>query len=58
LTIKFKIVGKSSGLWKLINWVKKKKLLTIEAIKYNRCPCLKLNNLWQALHESFNSAQN
>jgi len=51
------ITGKNSSLWELINWVKKRKLPAIKAIKYNRQPCLELNNLWQALYESFNSAQ-
>jgi len=37
---------------------KKCKLLAIEAIQYNSCPCLELNNLWQALYLLFNSAQN
>ena len=40
-----------------MNWVNKHRLLTIEAIKYNRNPCLELANLWQALYSSFNSAQ-
>ena len=26
-------------------------------IKYNSWPCLELDNLWQALHSSFNTAQ-
>jgi len=26
-------------------------------IKYNSQPCLELDNLWQALHSSFNTAQ-
>ena len=40
-----------------MNWVKKRKLLAIEAIQYNRQPYIKLNDLWNALHGSFNSAQ-
>ena len=43
------IAGKNSGSWKLMNQVKKRKLLAIETIKYNRQPCLELGNLWQAL---------
>jgi len=41
-----------------MNWVKKHKIPAIKAIKYNRQLCLELNNLWQALHTSFNLAQN
>ena len=40
-----------------MNWVNKKKLPAIKTIKHNSSSCLKLNNLWQALHSSFNSAQ-
>ena len=40
-----------------MNWVKKHKLLAIEAIKYNSQPCLKLKDLWQALYLLFNLAQ-
>ena len=40
-----------------MNWVNKKKLPAIETIKHNGSSCLELNNLWQALHLSFNSAQ-
>ena len=29
----------------------------IETIKHNGSSCLELNDLWQALHSSFNSAQ-
>ena len=40
-----------------MNWVNKYKLPAIEIIKYNGRPCLKLDNLWQALYSSFNTAQ-
>jgi len=40
-----------------MNWIKKHKLPAIKAIKYNGQPCLEIENLWQALHESFNIAQ-
>jgi len=40
-----------------MSWVNKCKLLAIETIKYNGQPCLDLNDLWQALHSSFNIAQ-
>jgi len=40
-----------------MNWVNKHKLLAIEMVKYNSQPCLEINNLWHALHSSFNTAQ-
>ena len=40
-----------------MNWVKKRKLSAIKAIKYNRCPFLEPDDLWQAFYESFNLAQ-
>ena len=40
-----------------MNWVKKWKLSMIEAIQYEGHPCIKLEDLWIALHNSFNSAQ-
>ena len=40
-----------------MNWVKKKKLPAIEAIQYNGCLCIKLEDFWNILHNSFNSAQ-
>jgi len=43
--------------WNLINWVKKKKLSTIEAIKFNKCPCNDLNNLWQAFYQFYDAIQ-
>ena len=41
-----------------MDWVKKYKLLAIEAIHYNGHPYIELDDLWQALHISFNTAQN
>jgi len=40
-----------------MNWIKKCKLLAIEALQFNRCLYIKLEDLWQALHQTFNSAQ-
>ena len=40
-----------------MNWVKKCKLSVVEAIQYEEHPCIKLEDLWNALHKSFNSAQ-
>ena len=39
-----------------MNWVNKCKLPTIEAIKYNNQQCLDIDNLWNALHSTFNIA--
>ena len=41
-----------------MNWVWKWKLLATEAIHFNGRPYIKLDDLWQALHLSFNSAHN
>jgi len=40
-----------------MNWVKSRNLLAIKAIQFNGKPYIKLDNLWKALHKSFNSAQ-
>ena len=41
-----------------MNWVRKCNLLAIEAIKFNSLPYNHLNNLWDILYQSYNSAQN
>ena len=51
------IANKKRGPWKLMNLVNKRKIPAIKTIKYNGNPCLELEDLWQALHSSFNSAQ-
>lgn len=43
---------------KFINWVKRRNILAIKAIQFNSKPCIELDNLWEALYKSFNSAQN
>ena len=40
-----------------MNWVKKQKLLAIEVLCFNGQPCIELNELWQALYQSFNLMQ-
>ena len=40
-----------------MNWVKKYKLPAVEAIQYEGRPYIKLEDLWNALYSSFNSAQ-
>ena len=41
-----------------MNWVNKKKLPAIKAIKYNNQQCLDIEDLWNALHSTFNTALN
>jgi len=40
-----------------MNWFRKRNLLAVKAIKYNDCPCLNINDLWHALHSTFNLTQ-
>ena len=53
-----KIANKKYSSQKLMNQVKKRKLPTIKAIQYNSRSCIKLEDLWKALYNSFNLAQN
>ena len=51
------IANKKHGPSELINWVNKKKLLAIKAIKYNSHPYIKIDDLWLVFHSSFNMVQ-
>jgi len=39
-----------------MNWVNKRKLPAIKAIKHNSQQCYDIDNLWNALHSTFNTA--
>ena len=40
--------------WELMSWVNKYKLPAIKSIKYEDCQCLEIDDLWNALHSTFN----
>jgi len=52
------IASSNKRPWDLISWVRKKSLPAIESISYENHPCNTLPNLWNALHKSYNSAEN
>ena len=39
-----------------MSWVKQRKLLAVEAIRFQGQPCNDLPDLWSALHQSYNAA--
>ena len=39
-----------------MNWINRHKLPATEAIKHNGFPCLSSESLWDALHNTFNTA--
>ena len=53
-----KIAFSNKRPWNLINWVRKKPLPAIETILYENQLCNTLPDLWHALHNSYNSAEN
>jgi len=51
------ILNKTRGPWELMNWVRKRNLPAVKAIKYNNCLYLNINDLWHALYSTFNLVQ-
>jgi len=50
------IAGSNKRPWDLMEWVKQHKLPACEAIQYNRQPCHQMSDLWDVLHNTYNSA--
>ena len=54
----YKIAFSNKKPWDLMNWVWKKLMPAIESILYENQPCNTLPDLWYALHNFYNSAEN
>jgi len=52
------IASSNKRPWDLMSWVRKKSLPAIESISYENRLCNTLPDLWNALHKSYNSAEN
>jgi len=50
------LTGLNKRPWDLMEWVKQRKLPACEAIQYNGQPCHQMSKLWDALHNTYNSA--
>ena len=50
------VANKRKGSWELINWINRHKLPATKAIKHNGSPCPSPESLWEALHNTFNTA--
>ncbi|KAJ2921337.1 hypothetical protein H1R20_g15757, partial [Candolleomyces eurysporus] len=50
------VVTTNKRPWDLIEWVKEHKNPLCEAIQFEGRPCHKLDNLWDALHSTYNTA--
>ena len=51
------IANKRKGPWELTSWINRQRLPTTKAIKHNGQLCLSPESLWDAMHSTFNTAQ-
>jgi len=54
----YEIASSNKRPWDLMSWVRKKSLSAIESILYENHPCNTLPDLWNALHNLYNSVEN